>query len=137
MFPLEYLDGQERQICETCKVIFETRKFITDVNNKPDQEVLENEDVEGINHNARKIREIAHKKLPKKFCWTVHANEFICVISRFFLLHGENNFSCFGSIVHDEIILSGIEKVQSISEIPHLDSVLLRSQSIIRKWVHT
>ena len=63
MFPLEYLDGQERQICETCKVIFETRKFITDVNNKPDQEVLENEDVEGINHNARKIREIAHKKL--------------------------------------------------------------------------
>ena len=65
LFPLEYLDGQERQICETCKVIFETRKFITDVNNKPDQEVLENEDVEGINHNAGKIHEIAHKKLPK------------------------------------------------------------------------
>ena len=49
-------------------MIFETRKFITDVNNKPDQEELENEDVEGINHNARKIREIAHKKLLKNFC---------------------------------------------------------------------
>ena len=49
-------------------MIFETRKFITDVNNKPDQEVLENEDVEGINHNARKIREIAHKKLLNTPC---------------------------------------------------------------------
>ena len=44
VFPLEYLDGQERQICETCKVIFETKKFITDdVNKEPDQEVLEDE----------------------------------------------------------------------------------------------
>ena len=51
VFPLEYLDGQERQICETCKVIFETKKFITDdVNKEPDQEVLENEDEVGGNY---------------------------------------------------------------------------------------
>ena len=91
LFPLEYLDGQERQICETCKVIFETRKFITDVNNEPDQEVLENEEVGG-NYSEKFV------KLDKK--------KLLC------------NFTNFFGMVKIRVVYDRVRKRKKYFEIP-------------------